>query len=147
MDKKKKIQYLIDQQKIAIEELGKTMESYKSYSDLDEDSTLSREDFSRQSVAKESQLRLEQQLIRAENDLVLLERYANENFDTVQAGALVETDSYSFLAGISMGGYDSSQTDIHCVSTGSPAFEALLGKKAGDSFKLGDKNYIIKAIG
>lgn len=147
MDKKKKLQFLIDQQQIAIKELHKTKESYKAYSDLDEGSTLDPGDFSHQTVAKEAQLRLEQQLTRAENDLALLERYADESFNTIQAGALVETDSYWFLTGISLGGYDSSNSDIYCISTASPAFESLLGKKVGESFKLGETNYTIKDIG
>ncbi len=147
MDKQKQLQFLIDQQKIAIEELRNSMEDFKAYSDLDEGETHDPEDFSNQTVAKESQLRLEQQLSRAENDLELLERFAGENYDSVQSGALIETDKDWFLAGISMGGFDSSKTDILCISTGSPAFKTLLGKKEGDSFTLGGNTYLIKAIG
>ncbi len=147
MDKKQKLQFLIDQQQIAINELRKTKESYQSYSDLDEGSTLDPGDFSHQTVAKEQQLRLEQQLSRAENDLVLLEKYAGEKFDKVQTGALIETDSDWFLTGISLGGYDNSKTDIYCISNDSPAFETLIGKKVGDEFSLGKYDYKIKAIG
>lgn len=136
----------MDQQKIAINELRRSMESYKDYSDLDEGDTLDPEDFSQQTVAKEAQMRLQQQLNRAQKDLDILDRYAGESFDQVQAGALVETDSHWFLTGISLGGYESTKTDIHCISTGSPAFETLLGKKTGDHFRLGNKEYLIKAI-
>ena len=147
MDKPKQMQFLIDQQLIAIEELKRSMQDFKADADMDEDDTKDPEDFSHQTVAKEAEMRLKQQILRAEKDMTLLEQYAMEKFDRVQAGTLIETDSYWFLAGISLGGYESKKTDIHCVSIGSPAFETMLGKKAGDSFTLGNQTYTIKDIG
>ncbi len=146
MNKKQKLQFLIDQQQLAINELRSSMEDFKADADMDEDDTKDPEDFSQQTVAKEAEMRLRQQLLRAENDLALLERFATESFNTVQAGALIETETYWFLAGISLGGYESKKTDIHCVSVGSPAYEAILGKKVGDSFTLGNNQYLIKDI-
>lgn len=146
MDKKKILQLFINRQQVAINDIAKSMDSYKEYADLDEDDTLDPEDFSQQTVAKESQLRLQQQLNRAQNDLASLENFAKQSFDTVQVGALIETDSEWFLAGISVGALDTADMSIHCVSTASPAFEIILGKKINDQFKLGSKNYLIKSI-
>lgn len=146
MNKKKIIQLLINRQLTIVDELTKSMESYQEYADLDEDSTLDPEDFSQQTVAKESQLRLQQQLERAQTELALLEHYAVNKFDTVQAGALIQTDSLWFLTGISLGVFEAEEINIHFISTGSPAFDVVLGKKINDSFTLGNKNYKVIAI-
>ncbi len=146
MDKKNKLQFLIDQQQIAIDELKRSMEDFKADSDLDEDNTMDPEDFSHQTIAKESQLRLKQQLNRAQSDLELLQNYSRESFDSVQAGALIRTDKEWFLAGISLGGFESGDIDIHCISSNSPAFEILKGKKVNDHFTLSETTYEIKEI-
>lgn len=146
MHKKEILQFLIDQQQIAIEELKRSMDDFKDDADRDEDDTTDPEDLSQQVVAKESQMRLKQQLARAQQDLEILERFAGENFDTVKAGALLQTDKQWFLAGISLGGYDPGDIDVKCISLDSPAFKAILGKKVNDSFILGGTSYHIEAI-
>ncbi len=140
------MQFLIDQQQVAIEELKRSMGDYKDDADRDGDDTIDPEDQSQQVLAKESQMRLKQQLARAQQDLEILERFAGENFDQVEAGALIQTDKHWFLAGISLGGYDPGDIDIKCISLDSPAFKAIAGKKVKGSFILGDTNYHIKAI-
>ena len=146
MDKKKAIQLLIEQQDIAISELSKTMQRYRSDADIDEDATKEPQDFSNQTVSKEAEMRVTQQIRRAEEDKETLERFAEESYDTVQGGALIETDKQLFLAGIAMGGFDSNVIDVLCISADSPAYELVAGKKAGDSFTLADKKYTIKKV-
>ncbi len=146
MEKKKIIQLLIDRQNSVVSDLTKSMESYKEAADLDEEGTREMDDFAQQTVAKESQRRLEQQLGRAQTDLDVLEFYADSKFDSVQAGALVQTDSLWFLVGLSLGSFEDGAMKLEFVSTGSPAFDSLLDKKVNENFTLGKTNYKIKAI-
>ncbi|MBK8611046.1 MAG: hypothetical protein IPL84_14170 [Chitinophagaceae bacterium] len=146
MDKKMKLQILIDQQQNAIEELNRSMGDFRDDADLDEGNTLDPEDFSHQTIAKESQLRLKQQLAKARADMELLQQYAATNCHTVETGALVQTNTDWFLIGISLGGYQSGDINLRCISADSPAFRELLGKKTQDSFSLGNNNYTILAI-
>ena len=146
IEKKKIIQLLIDRQQSVVSDLTKSMESYKEAADLDEEGTRDMDDFAQQTVAKESQRRLEQQLSRAQTDLDVLEFYADSKYETVQAGALVQTDSLWFLVGLSLGSFEEGTMKLEFVSTGSPAFDSLLDKKVKDSFTLGKTNYKIKAI-
>ena len=146
IEKKKIIQLLIDRQQSVVSDLTKSMESYKEAADLDEEGTRDMDDFAQQTVAKESQRRLEQQLSRAQTDLDVLEFYADSKYETVQAGALVQTDSLWFLVGLSLGSFEEGTMKLEFVSTGSPAFDSLLDKKVKDSFTLGKTDYKIKAI-
>ncbi len=146
MNKKEIIQLLINRQHTVITDLTKSMESYQDYADLDEDNTLDPEDFSQQTIAKEAQLRLQQQLGRAQTDLALLEHFAAHKFDDVQAGALIQTNSLWFLVGISLGVFEADDVNLHCISTGSPAFDVVVGKKVNDNFTLGNTNYQILKI-
>lgn len=146
IEKKKILQQLIERQQGVVTDLKNSMESYKEAADLDEEGTRDMDDFSQQNVAKESQLRLEQQLGRAQTDLDVLEFYADSKYDSVQAGALVQTDSLWFLVGLSLGSFEEGDMKLEFVSTGSPAFDSLLDKKVNENFTLGKTNYKIKAI-
>ena len=146
IEKKKIIQLLIDRQNSMVSDFTKSMESYKEAADLDEEGTRDMDDFAQQNVAKESQMRLEQQLGRAQTDLDVLEFYADSTYDSVQAGALVQTDSLWFLVGLSLGSLEEGDMNLQCVSTGSPAFDTMLGKKVKEKFTLGKTEYKIKAI-
>lgn len=146
IEKKKILQQLIERQQGVVADLKNSMESYKEAADLDEEGTRDMDDFSQQNVAKEAQLRLEQQLNRAQADLDVLEFYADSKYESVQAGALVQTDSLWFLVGLSLGSYEDGTMKLEFVSTGSPAFDSLLDKKINENFTLGKTNYKIKAI-
>lgn len=146
MDKKKAIELLIQQQDIAIAELGKAMQRYKNDADIDEDATKEPQDFSNQTVSKEAERRVSLQITRAEEDKATLERYMEEKYDSVQSGAFIETDKQLFLAGISLGGFDTAVINVLCISSDAPAYEMLAGKTAGDKFTLGDQDYVIKKI-
>ena len=146
MQKKKIIQLIIDRQKGVISDLMKSMESYKEAADLDEEGTRDMDDFAQQNESKEAQLRVEQQFKRAQTDLDVLEFYADSSFDSVQAGALVQTDSISFLVGLSLGSFEDKNIHLQFISTGSPAFDTVLGKKINEHFTLGIIDYKIKAI-
>lgn len=146
MEKKQKLNLLISQQQKATDELRRSMEQYRDSADLDEDDIIDPEDLAQQAVAKESQLRLQQQLNRARADLDLLEDYASRKCRRVEEGALVQTDSQWFLVGLSLGGYDTGPVDIRCISIDSPAFKLMHGKAVNDSFILGETSYRIMAI-
>lgn len=146
MEKKDKIQMLIDQQQSAMEELTRSMEDFRDDADLDEDDTLDPEDFSQQTMAKESQLRLKQQLARVRADMDLLNQFAKTNCDIVEPGALIQTDTDWFLVGISVGGYQGEGFAFRSISADSPAFRELQGKKINDRFSLNSHLFTILGI-
>ncbi len=146
IEKKRIIQLIINRQQMVVADLKKSIESYKEAADLDEEATRDMDDFAQQNENKETQLRLEQQLSSAQTDMDVLEFYADSNYDSVQAGALLQTDSLYFLIGLSLGAFEDKTLTVQFVSTGSPAYDSLVGKKVNDHFKLGNTDYKILAI-
>lgn len=66
-------------------------------------------------------------------------------FDEVQPGALVVTDKMVILVGIS-GEFESEGKKIHGISTSAPIYEAMKGKKAGESFSINSNTFKIKDV-
>jgi transcription elongation GreA/GreB family factor len=64
----------------------------------------------------------------------------------VDAGSLVITSNGNFYVAISAGVLKIDNESYFAVSPSSPIGTRLIGQKAGDTFKLNDKMYQIKAV-
>lgn len=61
-------------------------------------------------------------------------------------GAIVDTDVQPFFISASLGQISIGDKKYMAISTQSPLFKAMAGKKAGDSFQFRERKYLIKAI-
>ncbi|MBG0782108.1 MAG: hypothetical protein H0S84_07555 [Bacteroidales bacterium] len=87
------------------------------------------------------------QLSRAMVNLVLLQRpELKKTHSEVVFGALIQTDSDLFLIAIGMGIIHFKNEDVIVVSVQVPIFEAMKGKKIGDSFSFNQRNFKILQI-
>lgn len=146
MDKLTLLTKIKEEQEKVISNLKSSVESYKAEADLDEDNTVDPEDYSRQSEAKDMQLRLEKMLQTAQNNLALIEENADKTFDTAEAGALVETDKRFFFIGISLPVFKLEGKDIITFSEDAPVFKTIRGKKAGEYIDFAGENIKINDI-
>lgn len=64
----------------------------------------------------------------------------------VKLGSVVITDSQSFFIGISLGEIKLDGQSYFAISTQSPLFLAMSGKKVGDSFDFRGKKNLIKEV-
>ncbi|MDZ4838477.1 MAG: hypothetical protein SGJ04_00575 [Bacteroidota bacterium] len=62
------------------------------------------------------------------------------------AGAIVLTDRQAFFVSASLGQLIVDEGTYMAISTGSPIFQAMAGKKVGDKFQFRDTEYIIRSI-
>ncbi|MDD1596444.1 hypothetical protein, partial [Riemerella anatipestifer] len=90
-----------EQQKI-VDNLQKSVERYRTESDIDEDATHDPEDFSHQTEAKDMQLRFEQMANIAKKHLAFIEHFAQEHHTSVESGSLIKTDKSYIFVGISV---------------------------------------------
>ncbi len=146
MTKQEIVSKIVEQEERYIAQLESTRNQYKSQSDLDEEATMDRQDMSHANEAKDMQLRLRVQLDKAKADLEELKAQAEQTCETVQAGAVVHTDSAIFYAGTSIHALQIENVDVLGVSTNSPAYQTMLGLKKGDKFTLGETTYRINYI-
>jgi len=127
-------------------ELTQALNDYESASNIDEADTLDPEDLSQQTEFKEMQLRMKFHLEQVNGQLSRLQELTNKKVNTVEAGAIVETERNLLFIGVSCPSIPVDGKEILGISTETPIFAALKGKTTGDSFKMGKDEYSITGI-
>lgn len=88
-----------------------------------------------------------QQLLKASEQLDTLNIIDTEiEFDSVGFGALVITDKQKLLVSISLGKIEIDGEDYYAISPLVPFYEAMEGKKQGESFNFRGTESIIKEV-
>ena len=80
------------------------------------------------------------------NELRRLEWDIEEDHQIVAFGTVVVTDQGTFFVSSSIEQFTVNGDEIFGLSVLSPLYKRMKGKKVGDSFKLGDKQCVIKEI-
>lgn len=135
---------VISKQQEIILNLKKTIEEYKTASDLDESDTIDREDYSRQSEAKDMQMRLGQVLITENDKLNWLEKNVDFVDEKSQAGKLIITQDNIFLLGISMAEFPLDNKKFFAISETAPLYKKIMNLNTGDSFVMGNNEQLIE---
>ena len=146
MNRKDIINKIIEEQKKVIESLESSVERYRIASDIDEESTHDPEDFSRQTEAKDMQLRYEKMLRNAESEMSFLEKETELSHDTAENGSIIETEQNFYFVGISVPIIKLKEKQIISFSEDAPIFQSMKGKKVGDEVKIGDNKEVISSI-
>ena len=146
MNRKDIINKIIEEQKKVIESLESSVERYRIASDIDEESTHDPEDFSRQTEAKDMQLRYEKMLRNAESEMSFLEKETELSHETIEKGSIIETEKNFYFVGISVPMINADKKQIISFSESAPIFQNMKGKKAGDDVKIGDNKEVISSI-
>lgn len=146
MNRKDIINKIIEEQKKVIESLENSVERYRTASDIDEESTHDPEDFSRQTEAKDMQLRYEKMLNNAEIELNFLEKETDLSHEIIENGSIIETEKNFYFVGISVPVISADKKQIISFSEDAPIFQNLKGKKTGNDVKIGDNKEVISSI-
>jgi hypothetical protein len=137
MDKLELVKNIIEEQNKVIQNIKHSVSRYKVASDLDENDSIDPEDFSHQGEAKDMQLRFEQMLIQAKNNLENLKKYSTKESVIIEAGALIETNDFIIFIGISIPQFNFNGKTIITLSEQAPIYKSLKNKKIGDVIKIG----------
>ena len=126
-----------------VADLEASRERLATAADIDENETIDPEDFSRQNELGNMATRLKFKIQNSRNELEYLRDLPIDTGDAVQEGSLVVTDSYIFYVGIPVSPFDLEGKHIISVSSKAPVYQAMRGKKAGESFEVAGKTYKI----
>lgn len=92
-------------------------------------------------------VRLEHELTFLKKELRILESIDPEkDFEFADEGAVVQTDQRTFFISTSIEQVDVNGKSVFGVSIKAPIFQAMKGKKKGDSFEGGGIHYFIKDV-
>ena len=91
---------------------------------------------------------LAQQLQKANEQFELLDRIdAEKEYDSVEFGALVNTDKQKLFVSVSLGKITIEGEDYYAISPAVPVYQAIEGKKAGEEFDFrGNKMKIVSIV-
>ncbi|MCF8464714.1 MAG: GreA/GreB family elongation factor [Flavobacteriales bacterium] len=71
---------------------------------------------------------------------------AEELHQTVAMGSIVKTDKHTFFPSVSIEKFEANGQELFGVSSKSPIYQAMQGKKAGDSFEYNKTKYTISEV-
>lgn len=127
-------------------ELKENMKSAHSTVDMDESDTIDPEDLSHQFEGGEMEHLFEEQLRRAEEDLLHLKQIDISLKETVQPGAVVFTQTFNFIIGIPSMPFQFDKKQFVGISTRSAIFMQMKDKQRGDVFTHASNSYTINEI-
>lgn len=137
---------IIENETKELQGLKQMYRTHLAASDLDEESSLSNEDFAQQDQSRDSARGLE---IRINQAKAALDNFLNLSFEPktiIEPGALVLTDSINFYIGISASLFEYKHKKFIGLDTNAPIYKALGGAKAGDEICFNEKTYKISEI-
>ncbi|GAB3715454.1 hypothetical protein [Flavobacterium koreense] len=137
MNKNEIIKSIINEQNVVISTIENSVSRYKNASDIDENDSIDPEDFSHQDEAKEMQLRYEQILVQAKNNLDFLETYKNKETTKIELGSLVETEDLYIFIGISLQQFMLNGKNVIAISEEAPIYNSIKEKTIGEKITIG----------
>jgi hypothetical protein len=137
MNKNEIIKSIINEQNAVISTIENSVTRYKNASDIDENDSIDPEDFSHQDEAKEMQLRYEQILVQAKNNLDFLETYKNKETTKIELGSLIETEDLYIFIGISLQKFMLNGKNVIAISEEAPIYNSIKEKTIGEKITIG----------
>lgn len=137
MNKNEIIKSIINEQNVVISTIGNSVSRYKNASDIDENDSIDPEDFSHQDEAKEMQLRYEQILVQAKNNLDFLETYKDKETTKIELGSLIETEDLYIFIGISLQQFMFNGKNVIAISEDAPIYNSIKEKTIGEKIAIG----------
>ena len=137
MNKNEIIKSIINEQKVVISTIENSVSRYKNASDIDENDSIDPEDFSHQDEAKEMQLRYEQILVQAKNNLDFLETYKDKVTTKIELGSLIETEDLYIFIGISLQQFMLNGKNVIAISEEAPIYNSIKEKTIGEKITIG----------
>ncbi len=146
MNKNEIIKSIINEQNVVISTIENSVSRYKNASDIDENDSIDPEDFSHQDEAKEMQLRYEQILVQAKNNLDFLETYKNKETTKIELGSLIETEDLYIFIGISLQQFKLNGKNVIAISEVAPIYNSIKEKTIGEKITIGTIENTILSI-
>lgn len=146
MKREEIIEKIIAQQEQVVATLKQSAQQFETASDLDESEARDIDDLSHQDEAKDMQLRYENLLADAENNLEFLRAEAGKTHGAAEAGTVVDLGDKIIFVGVSVPKFEADGKEIISISEDAPIFAELKDKKPGDTLKMGDETLTVKGI-
>lgn len=137
---------IIENEKNELKGLESMYKTHAAAADLDEESSLSSEDFAQQDQSRESARGLELRIEQAKTALDYFISLDHGSKAEVEPGALVMTGSLNFYIGISATKFEYEDKAFIGLEPDAPIYQAFLNAKVGDEIEFNENKYKILEI-
>lgn len=137
---------IIENERQELSGLKAMHKTHQKASDLDEDSSLSTEDFAQQDQSRESAIGMEIRINQAKTALDNFIQLDEGPKSKVEPGALVLTDSLNFYIGISASLFEFDGKSYIGLETAAPIYSEIKDAQVGDEVIFKGKKYKILEI-
>lgn len=137
---------IIENEKRELQSLLDMYKLHTSAADLDEDSSLSNEDFAQQDQSRESARALKNRINQAK---IALDNFINLNHEAktiVEPGAMVLTNTLNFYIGISASKFEYDGRTFIGLEPSAPIYTVFEGAKKGDKVTFNEHEYHILEV-
>lgn len=137
---------IIDNERNELKGLKEMYLTYANAADLDEETTLSSDDYVHQDQSRDNAKNLE---VRMNQIKIRLDNFLNLNHDAkqkVEPGALVLTKTLNFYIGVSASMFKYEGKTYIGLETNAPIYAALMNAKAGDQIQFNGQTYDIEEV-
>ena len=150
MDKKEKrkkiINHLIELKEQEILALENSFEIFNESADLDEETTLELDDFSKQDQSRNSAQNVRMRINLAQENLNEFKNLRPQLVDEITNGNVVLTDKVNIVIGLAFKEFIWENEKYVGISTDAPIYAELQTKKEGDAFVFNGTKYQIKEV-
>ena len=146
MDKNKIIAEIIVHHKQTIDAINNAYQVNSVAADIDEESVLDKEDYSRQNEATGMKLAFKDKLLHAKNELSFVEANANQTFNEAVPGSVIQSETEAFYLGVSFKQFEIGGIKVYGVSKDAPIYKQFVNKKVGDTFEINNQKHAITMI-
>jgi len=136
----------MEQQSTLVGELKEQTTTLHTMVDIDESDVIDPEDYSHQYESQELEQMIKVQLNRASRGLEVLASLDISPKNKVETGAIIETDTLAFFIGYPTIPFEIDNRRLVGISTNSPIYALMNGKRKGDNFSYAGNDYTIKNI-
>ena len=144
--RKQIISHLINLKEEEIKALENSHKIFAESADLDEESVLQDDDFSKQDQSRDAARDLSLRINIAKENLANFKNVRPQLVDEITNGNVVLTNKVNFVIGLALKDFNWNDEKYIGISTDAPIFSELQFKKEGDLFSFNGEEYSIKEI-
>ncbi|MBF0598251.1 hypothetical protein [Faecalibacter rhinopitheci] len=138
--------HLISLKEKEIKALEDSHKIYSDGADLDEETSLKMDDFAQQNQSTESARSLQVRIEQAKENLEAFRTVRPELINEITEGNVVFTDRVNFVIGLAFKEFEWGNKKFIGISTQAPIFQAIVGKRKGDTIEFNGITYTVEDI-
>jgi hypothetical protein len=144
--RKEIVDHLIELKENEIKALEESYKIFAESADLDEESVLQDDDFSKQDQSNNSAINILHRIELAKENLENFKQAGHLLVDEITNGSVVLTNKINFVIGLAIKDFLYKDEKYVGISMDAPIFTELQFKKEGDTFTFTNTEYTIKEI-